>query len=715
VAKSKGDTPDKVSQELFIAGESTDWKNGVQGAILQSEAMDFRQKPSQMSVLPGAYPISTALKDLPIVMCQTPDGVRYVVGDEGYIYRESVSKVVSNIGKLNSAGGAGLVHQQQTDNLYMSGQQTVSVYGQVLAGTGQLRQDNFGASASSAPGVIYMYDQTTLSYDGANNTARNNMNVVGTVQGITPSNYTTLVTNTLTNSYTLPSVIAETTDNFCPFIPDIEPFYGVPVFVTTIGTGDLTLTMHDSLNNNLGAVTVPHANVTLGWNLFKFASPGIRAIINPIANGTGSGNHFHLTSSVNGDTAAVATINSSDLTGCNFLLFAYRLVQTNNGWHPMVNFNQYLCVGNGQYLSTYNYANDANPNNSQWVRHQMLLDFGFEITSLSVNNQNLVILAEKRSQNAERNYQEGYLYTWDGVSSTLNKIPVPIGAPYSASSSNGVTYFVVAGSLYAWGGGSQFYKVRYIAYQNTDYMGMADSTIVNPNMMALRWGILCIGYPSSTTNVNLKYGVRTWGAVELTYPNSFGLSYMPSVRNSQNLLTTTAATNYRIGMVYNFVDTMYISWSYVDSASVAHYGLDVIDNFSTPAPNYSAWNLIWDGAQRWKMKRGLRVKINFLPLPANTTLTVGFILDRALTPDTYNLAPTTTATAQALAGATSVVTEIDSNFYEATWGIIGTCQTGTNAPTAPPTITAWAYELDILPEAEDMRSDDIPASSSEGV
>ena len=135
---------------------------------------------------------------------------------------------------------------------------------------------------------------------------------------------------------------------------------------------------------------------------------------------------------------------------------------------------------------------------------------------------------------------------------------------------------------------------------------------------------------------------------------------------------------------------MYISWSYVDSASVAHYGLDVIDNFSTPAPNYSAWNLIWDGTQRWKMKRGLRVKINFLPLPANTTLTVGFILDRAVTPDTYNLAPTTTATAQALAGATSVVTEIDSNFYEATWGIIGTCQTGTNAPTAPPTITAWA-------------------------
>jgi len=698
----------KISQNTFLGGMAIDLKNGIAGALGPTEAMDFRQKASQMSVLPGARQLTAALSDLPTAMIQTPDGIRYMLGDQGHLYKVDASNAVTDVGTLNSNGAAGMAYNQQSDQIYLPSQQFVSLYGRVLAGSPSLQKDVFGPSASVANGTVNLYDSATNAYDIPRN------NAAAVAGAITPANLTTtLVTNAdAPNKYTVASgAVSEVAGNFCPFIPDIEPFYGIAVWITDIGTGDLTLTLHDSLNNNLGAVTILHANVVVGWNMFVFAGTGVRAIPNAFASGASAGYHFHITSTVNGDSK-VATVNASDLTGANFLLFAHRLVATNNGWHPMVIFGQYLCIGNGPYLSTYNFANDGSPNNGQWVRHQLSLDFGYEVCGLSVNNNMLVIAAEKRSSNSSRNFQDGFLYFWDGVNVNFNsKIEVPMGAPYALSSKDNITYFIAAGSLYAYGGGQQLIKVRYIGYQNTDYLGAVDSTIVNPNMMDTRYNLLLIGYPSITTIPTLKFGVYSWGAVELTYPNSFGYSY--ALANGKYNSTAAAGSNgnLQIGMIRNFVDSLYISRRQT-SGGVTTYSLDVVDNTSTPAANFNAWNLIWDGGARWKIKRGLRVKINFLPLQANTTLTVGYILDRSTTPDAFNLnlaGQDSNVKAAANAGDTSVIIEIDANFYEIQWGVVGTC--ASNAAGAP-TITGWACEVDTLQQAQDLRLDEIPTGTS---
>ena len=561
MAGQKDDKLDKINYSTFLSGEATDYKNGGQGAFWRSEALDFRQKASQMSVLPGARQLSAGLNDLITVMIQTPDGVRYGLGDKGWFYRISTSDAISVVGRLTSNGAAGMVYNQVTDYIYLAGQQTVSMYGPIMAGNPQLLLDNFGPSASTANGVATMYDPVTTLWT----IERNN---IQTVPGaITPTSYISQVTNTLTNTYGVPTAISEVTTNFCEFIPDITPFYSVAVWVMNVGTGDLTLTMHNSLNNNLGAVTITHANLVVGWNNFVFASPGIKAWVSNVGSSVNgaAGYHFHLSCTV-ATTTTVATINTGDLTGANFLLFAHRLLQTNNGWHPMVIFGNSLVIGNGSYLSTYDFSDDASPNNavagshaSGWDREGLSLTNGHEVCGLSVNNQMLAATSEKRSTNANRNDQEGWFYFWDGNNAIANtSIAIPMGSPYALSSSNNVSYFICAGSLFAYGGGQSVIKVRYIGYQNGDYLGMADSTIVNPNMMDLRYNILLIGYPSSTTNVNLKYGLYSWGNVELAYPNSFGYQYALS----NGLYTTTQGgiSGLQIGMIKNFVDTLYVSW-----------------------------------------------------------------------------------------------------------------------------------------------------------
>lgn len=695
----KNTQKDKIHLNSFIGGTTIDPKYGIANSYQSAQCLDFRQKASQMSVLPGMSPVSTTLNDLITAMVQDPSGVRYGVGSQGWMYRINTSGTISTFGQLTSNGAAGIVYNQQSDNVYVPGQQDVSLYGQVTRGSNspEWRYGNFGVSASTGVGVVDIFDSATGAYDIARNNAQSAAATAG--GALTPTNYAQYVTNTLTNTYqVVNTVISEASTDVCNFVPDIEPFYAVSVFLTKVGSGNLTLTMHDSLNNNLGAVTITNGNLVVGWNIFTFSSPGIRAIPNGFATSTAGAYHFHLTSSVANDTTLVATYQAQQLAGANFLLFAYRLVKTNNGWHPTTIFGPYMCIGNGPYVSTYTFNNDMNPNNatsgthgSGWDRHALALDFGYEVCSMTTNNQYLVTGAEKRSTSTSNNYQDGFLYFWDGNNINFNfKIEVQMGAPYSLQTINNITYFICAGSLFAWGGGQQIIKVRYIAYQNTDYLNTVDHTVVNPNMMDVRYNLLMIGYPSSTTNTNINYGIYSWGAVELTYPNSFGYSYASSIASSvgQNY---SSANNMQFGMIKNFVDTLYLSWQYTDANSVTHYGLDITNNLATPAPNFSWQSLIWDGGVRYKSKKALRIRLNFLPLPSGCTLNLNYTLDRGtqITGD-----PNGPNSYSANVGDTAITVELNnSRFNEIQGGFTGTCS---SSVTTPPTITGFTFEIDPL-------------------
>lgn len=666
-----------INLQYFQGGTTVDPKLGIANSFYYSQGLDFRTSPSQMSVLPGARTLASNLTGTITAMEQDLDGVRYGVATDGSIYRINASNVDSKIAQLSSTGAAGILYNQISDQLYIPGQKTVSMYGQVttgVAGSPQFRSDQFAQSASNSPGCTNLYNPDDGFFDG-------------------------IARSTASETYTVPVNLSEVPSNFCFFAPDIEPFYSIKVYIVDKGTGDWTLTLHDSLNTPLASVTVSNANLASNsFNEFVFTGQ-IRALVNASQTGSSATYHFHLTSTVADGAAQV--VAGGDLTGCNFLLYAYRLLQTNNGWHPTALFTgsgkPLLCIGNGPYLSTYDFSNDSEPTNQQWQRHTLTFELGDEVCGLSSNNQYLVIAVERRSTNSNRNFQKGALYFWSGsVNAPDFKIDIPMGAPYGLYTFNNITYFCCAGSLFAWSGGQTVLKVRRLAYQNTDYLNAIDNTIVNPNMLASRYNLLMIGYPSTTTNVNIKYGVWSWGATELMYPNSYGLSYLLS--NGQT--NYSAANNLQIGCVQNFVDDMYISWQYTDSGGVIRYGLDILDNFSTPASSFRWESLIYDGGVRYKMKRGLRYKISFLPLPSNTTLTAMYSLDRG----TWVSADTTGVPYVAAPGDTDLIVEINNaRFHELQWGLFGTA---TNLAVSPPTITGITMEIDpLLEELNDIRND----------
>jgi hypothetical protein len=645
----------KINQQQFYGGASVDLKIGIANSFFFSQAMDFRKKPSQISVLPKMRDIAGAsLSDLVLNMESAPDGSRYAIGDQGNFYKVSTTNVITNLGTLGVAAGSGLVYNQNTDSIYISGQQTVSVYGLVQSSP-TLTVNNFAQSVSTDPGTTQLFNPTDALYDG-------------------------VFRNTGAATYAVPIAISETATNLCNFQPDIEPGYSVKVWVTAKGTGNWTLTLHDPLNRVLATVTKTNASLTNGaYNEFLFPAQ-VRMQIKPAAITY----HLHLTSTVADGTAQVVT--AADLSSLNFQFFAYRLIATNNKLHPMEFFTRYLCIGNGNYLSTYDFSFDNAPTNQAWVRNALTFPPGFEVCGMTINDQYLVIALEKRSSSATKNYQNGYLAFWDGVSGSPNFfINIPMGAPYGVYTFNNITYFYVNGSLYAWAGGKTIMKVRTIAYTDTEYTNAVDTTSSFPYMMASRNNILMVGYPSTTNNTNINVGVYSWGSIEMQYPNAFGLSYI----NSAGVQKYTAANALRQGMIKSFGDTMYLSYQYTDNVPVTHYGLDIVDNFSTPAV-FAEWqSLIFDGGQNFNPKALLRYQVNTLPLPTGAVVTTKYALERGSwvygTPIT--------------AGGTSSKMEIDKRFLEAQWGFEITT---TGSTTTSPIITGVVTEIDPLQAELDL-------------
>lgn len=612
--------------ENWYGGQASSDKQGPPASFAYSRHIDFRKDPSAITILPKTVKeTGSVVTGLVTQMVKLPSGKIVAIDDAGGVYTRSTSGVWAKDGTSLTDTACGMVYHYQHDTIYIPGltamHSITNADGRFSGGVFTVNSSTFGASLD----------------DSATDSA---------------------------NTYTTTTSVNEGATHKLSFTPDIEPLYSVKIWVTTKGTGDLTVTMHDAANNLLGSKTVAIGSITnAALNEFVFSTP-IRMSAKP----NPSTYHFHITHDGAGTASTIGAGTSGDFSTARFENYGNRFVDPINNFHPAANFLQYLVFGNERYLSVWEPISQVAPANTEYLRHRLTFEPGYEVCGLATYNEFLAIAVEKRSTTATSEVQDGRIYMWNGTSANFDfYIPVPEGSPYSIQSYKNILYWTAGGAWWGYAGGE---PVKMKTFPNTDseYSDLSDATVVNPNMATVRRGVFLMGYPTSTTNLSLQHGVYSWGALEKNYDDSFGYSYTMSTGTRLN----TGSNNLRIGMVRNYGDTLFVAWR-----DGTDYGVDTVSNTSDPFSEATIESLVFDGGRPDKDKQALKRKVTFEALPTGCTVTPKYKINRA--------ANWTSGTA-AVAGETEIDLNINERFKEIQFAIDLVATTTTSKVTSDVTI-----------------------------
>lgn len=578
----------------FSGGESTDKKTGIANSFAKSQSLDFRTSPSQISVLQATRRTDNGVvNDLVQNEVMVSDGTIYAVGSSGNVYKVSPTGTWSLFGNIGESGTFGINWRPDQDAIYIPGQNSVS---QIV---------NVSTNPTLQPGF---YGQSQSTFD---NTANSGFNVNSNQSG---NSKTTAILTTFAENNTQQERFFQT---------DINPVSSIGINIVAKGTGNWTFVVHDGLNNQLGTSTIVNASLVNGqFNQFTFSTPiQINVPTSNTAGGTSSNvqtYHFHLTSTVADGTVSSSATN--DLSTCDMNLFANRLVNTKNGIHAQVTFQQFECITNGRYLSVWEPLGDPAPSNSEWERQGLTFPPGYEGCGETVFNEYLVV-ATMLTVTGDHTAQQGILFYWDGLSSTYNYFtPIPEGYPESLHTYENAIYYQAGGNWYTITSvAATPQKIRRLPGTEDIFNETNQQTHINPNMGTVRYGIHLLGWPSTTTNQSISYGVYSWGQTDTTQNYSFGYSYVLST-GSQFKSDTN---NLTIGMVKNFGNILHISW--LDSGV---YGVDVVDADSNPSA-FAKWeSLIEDNGYPSKQKQASYVDAHWLNIQDGTSIALKYSIDR---------------------------------------------------------------------------------------
>jgi hypothetical protein len=648
-----------IVQDDNSGGQATSIKQGTPNSFASSRHLDFRKDPMALTVLPAATKESgLVVTDLVTNTIQLPSGKMVAIGDAGHVYTRSTGGTWADTGTILPDTAYGLVYNLQQDTVYIPGKTTMH---NITNADGA-----FGGSLTVNKNVF------TASKDQSS-------------------------ANGHAQSYTILAAIDEGATNRFSITPTIEPLYSVKIWVATKGTGDILVTMHDGVNDVLGTATLLNANVTAdAYNEFVFSTPP-RMYVKPNA----ATYHFHATFP-NGTASTLGTSTTNDCSTVDYQSWSNRFVSPVNGCHPILEFLQYYLIGNGRYVSSWEPISQANPSTSEFQQHRLTLPSGYEVTSMApYANLYAAIGAEKRSTSATNEFQSGYIFLWDGTSTTYNDlIEVPEGSPFSLFSYKKVLYYYAGGAWMAYAGAS---PVQIFQMPGTDFEGSGLNTYVvnNPYMMAVRNKILLMGFPSNTNSLTMDHAVYSFGQRNKNYPNSFGYSYSISTLTRQY----DGSHALQIGMIKSFGDKLFISWRDDTQAAGATYGVDKVDPNSPPYTTFLWESLINDFrfisikrrfARPDTDKQATRITITAEALPTGCTVRPKYKINREA--NWHYIDDTGTNQTAMQANDTTKDFYINKRYREIQIGFEGTTTAAT--PTTPK-ITSVVLIAEMLPDEAD--------------
>ena len=630
-----------INQQAFFGGTSFDKKVGTEASMQYLRGFDWRKNPSQLVQAMQARQIDNGnLDGLPVNIVQVITGERFMITDIGSLWLIKTDNTLLKIGDIGERSGIGMVYRTDTDLLYIAGVSSIHTYGFIQATTRKITRNFLSANTST---------NTSGSYPS-----------VRTGGALT---------------YTLPTAINEAANHRLYFTSDIEPLETLRLNVASKGTGDVTVVIHDPLDSELASETITAANMANGSLDWDF-SPVAELLVKPNAR------TYHAHVYVSTGTTTLVSATTDDLNTADFSLDASRLVPTRNGYHCMEHFLQYIAIQNGRYLSLYEPLSDSNPDNTEYLRHKLTLPDGFEGCGMAKTDEFLIQAFEKVSTDADRISNEGLLVFYDGLSGGYNfYIELTEGAPQALFTKGNIPHIIVGGTLYVYLGGKELTRVRDLPFTDNDFSAVKDNTRLYPYSMASFKKMLHIGFPGTTSNETLEFGVYNYGSIMPELPASFGYQYQLShgIANTDN-----GVTDLKIGCTRGFGDELYIGWQ-----KGTQYGLDIIDSNCKVASTFKATVRQFDARNIHKQKGVNRIIISTQPVPAGTTANPTYTLDNGT--EVVDTDVTLTE------GQTQMVLTVDDRFHVIDYGLQGSSE---STVTEPLRVEGIALEWDALKDED---------------
>lgn len=273
-------------------------------------------------------------------------------------------------------------------------------------------------------------------------------------------------------------------------------------------------------------------------------------------------------------------------------------------WHPMANFINYICVGNGRYLSTFD--------GTTWTYNQLTLPPGYHIRCLTPITGKFLAIGTYQgdSINAVGNSK---IFLWDGSATTYNDIIEINEGGVNAMvfhQNNLYIWAGIHGNIYSWNG-------NLVKLKRVPQVGVGKYIEVYPGAVTVQNGIpyFAVSNGNSTT---VFRGVYSYGQQNKNYPYSLNFDYPISG-------STYQGTAVLVGAIKGISPSQfYIGWQ--NGA-----GTVGVDQISTSLYYTSSRfeTLVFDDKQPYKNKYGKLVKVSFKPLAAGESVAVEYKLDSA--------------------------------------------------------------------------------------
>lgn len=393
------------------------------------------------------------------------------------------------------------------------------------------------------------------------------------------------------NTYALATTISEGATHRLSFTPSKDPQKSIAVYVSAVGTGNWTLTVHDSNNNTVASKTVAVASMATGLYEFIFDS------VWRVPTNFTSEYHFHLTSTVADGT--VRSTTSNDLETVTYTTY-YQFLVEDTAWHPIARFLNFIVIGNERYVAKYEVPL-YEPNRLTFGAGWRARCFGYW--------QEYLVIGCMRGTNIY-DYDQGRIYFWDGYSPTFNfYIDIPEGGVNALLGTRGELY-IWAGwhaDMLIYEGGSSARKLKEIPLiEDSKYLE------VYPQAVTMWQSNVRFGVGGNSDSATVNKAVYTYGSKNYQYPDILTCDYPVSTGNYLDTVD--------IGMILPFSKELLVSWK--DNVS---YGVDYINQSNNPYPTAYLQMMTEDVEMSYKEKQAVSLVATFDPLLTGESINVKYM------------------------------------------------------------------------------------------